>query len=298
MGLAALMYLFFDNATTDRSAGSKNKSVGDMAVSAARRQGTSGLPELRSMSLEQRRALYRRITEKEPYTPLKEILKLLDHGLADDDAVIRMISVNRFIESRYLYGEQEPAELFNQDEARKKLLVNLLADPEPGIRISALRVLAENYNQQRDVVEVLIQSLQFEKRYRLEMIRNLGHALEKYPNEVRPVFIDEVKLAGNSPSKATPVESAYILSLSRNPPVEILEPVIHMLETSHFGSPLLLETIENFGPYVRPYIDRLKALQEKVDARIKNGRDDKGNGSSTFTRARYEHVLKKIEQGG
>jgi len=288
-----LIYMF--NNSSEMQSG-LNGTINQSGTQTAIPDADAVKVDIENMSLEQRRSFYRSISINKPYVPIEDVLEILDQGLVDDDLSIRLSAIERFVKSYYKYGADEPGELFNKDKVRKQIFINMLNSSESGIRDGAFRILAENYNQQEDVVEVLAKTAREEKDKRLSMMRNLAHAMNSYPEIASQVYIDEVKMSGAALDKATPVDSAYILSTSANPPAEILESVITMLEATHFGDPVLLSVVENYGPLVNPYIGRLKELQNKVNERILYSRDDHGKGSSTFSKEQYARVLQKIEQ--
>ena len=272
----------------------------DAKTSNSNRQApTSGVSvtqsEVDGMSVEQRRQFYRSISDNEPYVPLVDVLELLDQGLVDADVKVRLYALNRFVKSFYVYGAVEPSASFNDDPVRQRLFVSMLTDEAPLIREGSFRVLAENYSRQKDVAEALAETVRIEKDKRLNMIRSFANVMHAYPELASQVYIEEVRTGARGPGKATPVDSAFILSTFGSPPIEILEPVIAMLENDYFGSPSLLTVIEKFGPMAKPYIGRLKELQVEVNDRIHNGRDDHGRGSSTFSKERYASILQKLE---
>lgn len=272
---------------------SEATSVSDTLVA---NSGTiAGLSEIESMTAEQRRHFYKSISDNEPYVPLVDVLEVLDRGLADTDTKVRLFALNRFVKSHYVYGATEPSTSFNDDLDRRDLLLSMLGDPVPHVREGSFRVLSENYSQQEDVVMALANTVRNENDKRLNMLRSFASVMRSFPEIASRVYIDEVKLGASSPARATPVDSASILIASGTTPKEILEPVIVMLEKDYFGSPALLTVIEKFGPAAKPYLGRLKALQINVNDRIHNSRDDRGKGSSTFSKDRYADVVRSIE---
>lgn len=298
IGTMSLTYMSFgiDNALSLN--GVQNSKGGEAAAfSVDVSKNVAVNKKIDAMNHEQKRQFYKEINDNQPYVPLLDVLDELDRGLLDDDLKIRLLALERFIKSYYMYGSKEPGRIFNKDTARKQIFINMLSDESLYIRLGAFRVLAENFNQQTDVVEQLTIVVQNEKYERLTMMRHLAQAIHTHPDLVSRVYIAEVKkgVGGEGLYRATAVESAYILSTRANPPEEIIESIITMFESTHFGSTLLLKTIDNYGAEMKPYIGRLKQLQVEVNERILYGRDKKGKGSSTFKKSSFEKVLHKIE---
>lgn len=301
MGVVSLIYLNFgiDKTMPSGEGDAQDSKGGEVTASSAGmlKNRVAVNKKIDAMTLEQRRRFYMGISNNQPYIPLADVLGELDRGLLDNDLSIRLSVLDRFIKSYYMYGDKEPSKIFNNDKVRKKIFVDMLSDEMLYIRLGAFRVLAENFTQQGDVVKQLVIVAQNEKDERLRMMRNLALTFPVHPDLVSPVYIKEVKkgVGGELLYKATAVESAYILSGTANPPKEIIEPVITMLESTHFGSPLLLKVVDNFGAEMKPYVERLKQLHGVVNERILYGRDKKGKGSSTFKKSKFEKVLQRIE---
>lgn len=277
-------------ATEPAAASSSGEDEQDSSVAFAVNSG-----DIDSMSVGERRQFYKSFSGRDPYVPIATILPILDRGLADPDLKVRLYAVNRFVMSYYIYGTVEPGSIFNNDLDRQAVFVNMLEDSDPYIREGSFRVLAENFSEQESVATALAEAVRVEDRKRLNMLRSFASVMSSHPQIASQVYIDEVKLGAASKHPGTAVDSALILAKTGTPPAEILEPVIVMLEDRYFGSPALLNVLEIFGPAARPYLDRLQALQAKVDERILNGRDDQGSGSTTFSKERYASVLNQIE---
>jgi len=229
----------------------------------------------------------------------------LDRGLVDDDDKVKRSAIARFIKSFYRYGAREPSELFNKDAERKAIFVNFLSETNKAIRSGAFRVLSENYYQQEDVAKALVEAAYNEStERRLGMARNLTWVMESHPGIVKPFYIDEV-LAWpiNESGRIIPAVAAFVLSNYSDPPLEIIEPVIEMLETDEaFGSSMLLNTLKNNGPFVKPYIERLKQLQVRVNSEIVNKsytykQSERETGTySTFSKQAYNEFIEALEQ--
>lgn len=296
--MVGLLYFFANDG--EKTTLSDNQDSKDARTSNSDRQTpilrVSVTPsEVDGMTLEQRRQFYRSISDNEPYVPIVDVLAVLDRGLVDTDYKVRMYALDRYVKSYYKYGAREPGQIFNADPVRKDIFLEMLTGSEPRIREGSFRVLSENYFLQEDVAEALAETVRNEKDKRLVMIRSFAIVMGSYPELASPVFIDEVTMWASAPERGTPVDAAFILSAFGSPPIEILEPVITMLENDYFGSPHLLDVLEKFGPLARPYLGRLKELQANVNDRIHNSRDDHGRGSSTFSKERYTSILQKIE---
>ena len=272
------------------AAPSQNKQQGAAARNAAAQRAA-----VAAMSLEERRAFYKDLLRNEPYRPITEVLDVLDQGLVDEDVQVRRVAVGRFVKSYYKYGSQESSKSFNQDDQRKQVFLSLLEDPDPYLRAGVVRVLAQSYAEQEEAARAVAAAIAEERVERLQMIRAMAAFMRTHPSIARGVLMEEVITGGGvTKDRATPVESAYILSETAAPPTEILEPVMRMLEGSHFGDPLLLRVLRNYGPLAKPYLERLKRLQVEVDRRIRFGRDDGGRGSSTFSREEYGRYLEEL----
>ena len=296
--MVGLLYFFANDG--EKTTLSDNQDSKDARTSNSDRQTpisrVSVTPsEVDGMTLEQRRQFYRSISDNEPYVPIGTILTILDRGIVDPDPKVRLYALNRFVRSHYIYGAAEPSAIFNDDPERLAVFVNMLGDSDTYIREGSFRVLAENFSEREDVATALAEAVRVEDAKRLNMLRSFASVLRSHPQIASPVFIDEVTMWASTPERGTPVDAAFILSVFGSPPIEILEPVITMLENDYFGSPHLLDVLEKFGPLARPYLGRLKELQANVNDRIHNSRDDHGRGSSTFSKERYTSILQKIE---
>ena len=266
---------------------------------------TNDLTFIDRMSLEERRVYYEKISRNKPYVSIAEVLNILDRGLIDNDIKVRIWAINRFIKSRYKYGRREPSSLFNNDPHRKKIFIELLNEEDRSIRSGVFRVLSEGYFQQEDIARILVGVIAQENtRERLFMVRSFANFMWSYPDIAKPFYIDEVRTGSIDEYRhATPGGAAFILSRYPDPPLEIIEPVIEMLETDRtFGSPMLLDTLRNYGDFVKPYLDRLKQLQERVNSEIVNKRytykqSERETGTySTFSKQAYNEFIEALEQ--
>ena len=230
---------------------------------------------------------------------LRSLLEVIDQALISTDtdvvkyALKLLYKLYPYIENiKYMVGNDQP---------RKDIIIERLYSENEVVRRKAFSVLSMYFFDKKYVIpsllEVAANSAVADKFEKLHQIRTLGTKLNNEQTSIRDYLIEEVLTGKDSlDNRATTIESVYFLSRLKPPPEEIILPTIEMLEGPSFGDPLLLDAIDNFGISVKPYIERLKALQLEVDARILHGRDNQGKGSSTFTKSRYKDVLDKIER--
>ena len=233
---------------------------------------------------------------------LMKVLSLTDQCLISDDKKLVKFSL-KTLSSLYFFNEREN-NLFNDivgnDIYRKNIIIGHLQSDNQYIRSKSFNILVFLFMDKKFVAPLVfnqaanpIKENGFEK---LRYIRTLGAALNNENTQIRDFLVKEVMQAKkNTNYNATTVEAVHSLSRLTNPPEDIVLPTIEMLESRYFGDTLLLKSIKNYGALMKPYIERLRILQKQVDVRILYGRDNKGKGSSTFTKKQYHNVLKELE---
>lgn len=234
---------------------------------------------------------------------LMKVLSLLDQCLISDEKKIIEFSLVTF-SHLYAYNKYYSNNynlIVGNDIHRKNIIIDLFRSDDRSIMGKSFNILALFFSQKKYVAPLLfdratnpIKKEGFEK---LHYFRTLGAALNDENTAIRDFLISQVVLAKNSHNyNAITVETAHSLSTLSNPPEEIIPPILEMLEGRYFGDPLLLKAIKNYRALMKPYLERLRSLKERVDERILYGRDKKGKGSSTFSKKQFYNVFKELEK--
>lgn len=233
---------------------------------------------------------------------LMKLLSLIDQCLISGDKDVVKFSLIT-LSQLYFYNKYKNNtfnDIVGNDIYRKNIIIDHMRSDNEYIRKKSFDILALYFIDKEYVAPLVferatnpIKESGFEK---LHYFRTLGAALNNENTAIREFLVGEVMRAkGTSNYNSITVEAVHSLSKLTNPPEEIVLPTIEMLEGRYFGGTLLLETIRNYGALMKPYIERMRVLQKQVDKRILHGRDNKGKGSSTFTKRQYHNVLKELE---
>lgn len=234
---------------------------------------------------------------------LIKLLSLLDQCLVSDDEKLAEYSLGT-LSQLYTYNKyykNNYNSMIGNDVYRKNIIIGLFRSDDRSIMGKSFNVLAFYFSQKEYVAPLLfnraavpINKDGFEK---LNYFRVLGAALNNENTTIRDFLISKVMSAkSGSDYNSITIEAVKSLSKLANPPESTIQPTLEMLEGQYFGDPILLEAIRNYGTLMKPYLRRLRVLKKHVDERILYGRDNKGKGSSTFSKKQYHRVLKELEE--
>ena len=231
---------------------------------------------------------------------LIDFYEISDRALLFEDIELRKETL-RLLLFISLMREKDQSIPVYSNESRNMVLVSLLKSEYELIRMTAFDLAAWSSSSDPRVLANLKDSfLHPQSGDRLEHLhytRTLGNLMRvKGYDSLKNIFIEQLSAYGTySGQVAKLVEIANQLSLLDQPPQQIIPYILGMLEGQYFGDPMLLDAVSNYSDKMVPYLPRLHQLELEVNNRILHGRDNKGIGSSTFSRARYRDVLDKLE---